>query len=933
MGLDQSQSIRPSIPEPSIQSLSDAMIGAWEYDHGLDQMSWSKGMLNLLGSESRGDPLHPRAWVELIHPSDRSAVKKLFLSTDASHHQITDLIFRCWHQAGQWIWIQIHGQTISRDQDGNPLKSAGIAFNVSPRQPSEMQFQSSPLRAATLIESIPVGVYTFTYFKADGSMRFAFMSEHACFLLGVNKEEVLKDPMLAFDAAIPEDRERLLATNKALDKGTPFHYEGRFMVRGSIRFIRLQSNQVATGDWGSQWDGVITDITDERLADEAALRMTAELNQKLDAQAVELAKTFDELETTSARLNFALEASNIGVWDWSLKDNSIFYTPVSAFPESVIPGDASDLLAHWKTFIHPDDLTHTSQSFAHQIEASDIYELEYRIKHQKGGYRWILARGRVVERDIGGKPTRIIGTHTDIDSRRKASAEKRNLATIIEASSDLIAYANLEGQLTYMNATGRIMMGFDQEDVLGNLNIKDAHPDETYERIMNEALPVAMAKGIWHGDTTFQKRDGTLMEFSQLLLVPRDPVSGEAQFIATVCRDITERKRLEKELSETIAKLEEADRRKDVFLATLAHELRNPLAPITLSTEILKQEGCSPEQVDWCIGSISRQTHQLKKLIDDLLDVSRINRGLIRLEKSPVEISNILQDAVEAFRPQAQAKEHQLQLDLSVGTSKVEADPVRLIQVLGNLISNAIKFTPRGGRITVSASQNRGSVFISVADTGFGIGPENLEHIFGIFSQVNEVTSMSNEGLGIGLYLAKHLVDLHGGRIDVRSGGKDKGSEFIIQLPLREEESQVAANEMDIQSFVGANGLSVLVVDDNLDAQATLTMYLEIQGHHVKGASNGHDALSLAERLKPQLIILDIGLPDINGYEVCQNIRRQSWGNGLVVIALSGWGQKEDKDKAKLAGFDEHFTKPLDLFELAKFLEKKKFNLFGDATV
>jgi len=255
-------------------------------------------------------------------------------------------------------------------------------------------------------------------------MRFDFMSEHACFLLGVERDAVLRDAMVAFEVAVPEDRERLLSTNKALETGTPFHFEGRFMVRGSPRFIRLESNQVARGEWGSQWDGVITDITDERLADHEMLLITRELNQKLDAQAVELAKTVDALEKASARLNHALEASNIGVWDWSLKENKVFCAPLSAFPQPVVPDDRGSLLAHWRSFIHPDDLNHVAESFDRQLLTSDLYELEYRIEHPGKGYRWILARGRVVERDLQGNPIRIIGTHTDIDSRKKLLQKK-----------------------------------------------------------------------------------------------------------------------------------------------------------------------------------------------------------------------------------------------------------------------------------------------------------------------------------------------------------------------------------------------------------------------------------------------------------------------------------------------------------------------------
>lgn len=913
-----------------IDALSAAQIEPWEYDHVQDRMKGSAGLWNLLGYASDGDTVDVATWISMIHPEDRGNAQKHWDTNAMGDPSKFELIFRCQVRSGEWRWIQSRGQVSKRDECGRPLKSSGIAFDVTARHSSIPSSNISMSRVKTLIESIPVGVYTFRHDLSDGSMSFDFMSEHACFLLGVEKDLVLENAMIAFNAAHPEEREYLLRSNDSLRHGTPFFFEGRFIVRGEIRWLRLQSNRVSLDDQVSQWDGIITDISEEIRQDSLAHQKAQELHRKLNDHAEALARTTNELETTTERLEFALKVSNIGVWDWNLGENTLFYAPDTAFPKSNWDERTSDLLTHWKTFIHPEDVQHVAQSFEHQTHLSDAYELEYRIRNNEGSYRWILARGCVVERDAEGNPRRLIGNHTDIDERRKADIERRSLVGIIEASNDLIAFspaeADFNGKVTYLNAAGRRLLGLSKDQPLGELNIKDAHPPSAYERIFREAIPQAMITGSWQGDNIFLTKDGSLKEFSQLILAPRDPDTGEVLFLATVCRDISDRKRLESELTASVGKLEEADRRKDEFLATLAHELRNPLTPVAIATGILERDGITPEQFKWCVGSISRQTKHLKRLIDDLLDVSRINRGLITLERHPIDLYPLLVEVVEMFAPKATEKGQRITLHCEEGAIHINADPVRLLQILGNLISNAIKFSPRDAEITVSAIRDRNILQIAIKDQGIGIAPEDQGSVFGLFTQIKEPRSPSNDGLGIGLYLVKHLIDLHGGEIGVQSDGLGKGSEFTIKLPLEDAET-VASDENESKPKAGAKRLRILVVDDNLDAQATLALYLGLQGNEVHTATDGLKAIAIAKSKRPQLIILDIGLPEMNGYDVCREIRQQSWGKRIVIVALSGWGQKEDKEKAIASGFDVHFTKPLDPAVFEDFLERQKDKL------
>ncbi|MED5618315.1 PAS domain-containing protein [Ideonella sp. BN130291] len=375
--------------------------------------------------------------------------------------------------------------------------------------------------------------------------------------------------------------------------------------------------------------------------------------------------------------------------------------------------------------------------------------------------------------------------------------------------------------------------------------------------------------------------------------------------------DITARKGTEEELRRLNAELAEADRRKDEFLATLAHELRNPLAPITNALEVLRLKNPVDPAVRWTRDVIDRQVRQMTRLVDDLLDVARITRGRIELRIERVDAAAIVQGAVEAARPFIDASGHTLEVQLPHDTLWLDADPTRLTQVLLNLLNNAAKYTPRGGHIRVSAGCEDAQAVLRVRDTGIGLAPEHLPTVFEMFSQVAPALERSQGGLGIGLALARGLVELHRGSIEAHSAGAGQGSEFVVRLPL-----PAGAAEPGASIAPGPGGqapvLRVLVVDDNRDAAESLAMILELTGHEVALAHDGPTALDLALRFLPDLVLLDIGMPGMNGYEVARRLRAQPHGQRMVLAALTGWGQREDKQRAIQAGFDHHLTKPAD---------------------
>jgi len=367
--------------------------------------------------------------------------------------------------------------------------------------------------------------------------------------------------------------------------------------------------------------------------------------------------------------------------------------------------------------------------------------------------------------------------------------------------------------------------------------------------------------------------------------------------------------------------LEDANRRKDEFLATLAHELRNPLAPIRQAAR-LARGSADAERRTWALQVIDRQAGHMALLLDDLLDVSRISRGKLQLRLSDVELKSVVDAAVETAWPLLEARQHRLDVQLPGHAVRLHVDPVRIAQVLSNLLSNAAKYTDPGGSIRLVAEEHAGELKLHVRDDGIGLSPESLEAIFGMFSQVVSAQDRAQGGLGIGLALSRGLAQLHGGNLQARSDGPGRGSEFTVTLPLPVPTLPASAPAPDgAARRERSRARRILIADDNADALMTMTLLLEMEGHEVHGAADGEQALVQAEALRPDAVILDIGMPRLSGHEVASRIRAAEWGRDVLLIALTGWGQAHDQERARAAGFDQHCTKPVDLAELLGLLE------------
>jgi signal transduction histidine kinase len=376
--------------------------------------------------------------------------------------------------------------------------------------------------------------------------------------------------------------------------------------------------------------------------------------------------------------------------------------------------------------------------------------------------------------------------------------------------------------------------------------------------------------------------------------------------------DVSAQKLDQQRLSLLNHQLQEQDRLKDEFIATLSHELRNPLSPVRAAANVIASPQVTPAQLQRARDIIERQVTHMALLLDDLLDIARITQGKLQIKKKAVSLREVVDAAVETVRPALNGKNHRLVVHLPAEPVLLEADPLRLSQILSNLLTNAAKYSDPGGPIEISVAIDGETLSMSVKDAGIGLAPESIRGIFDMFSQIDGPTGMSEGGLGIGLALVKGLTELHGGTVEARSRGLGHGSEFIVRMPLAAPPA--AATQIVVTPLASSNAVrrKILIADDNQDAAETLSMLLELAGHEVRVAHLGRAALSLAQLFRPDTALLDIGMPDLSGYEVAQHLRQEPWAKGLRLIALTGWGQDDDRRRAIEAGFDHHLIKPID---------------------
>ncbi len=496
---------------------------------------------------------------------------------------------------------------------------------------------------------------------------------------------------------------------------------------------------------------------------------------------------------------------------------------------------------------------------------------------------------------------------------------EERLATLANAMPQLVWIGRSDGTLEYVNRrlcdyTGRAEAAVKDPETWAQI----IHPQD-YVQSMAAWRQAMLAGQPYTLEQRLRGHDGSYRWFLVRGQPEHDAAGRVVRWYGT-STDIDEAKQLQGNLVAAEAALRDADRRKDLFLATLSHELRSPLAPIRNAAQILGTAAVGPQRLQWAQTVIQRQVKHIAWLLDDLLDVARITQGKLELKTAAVALTSVVDAAVETARPQIDDKKQQLTVNLPSVAPVLYADPLRLAQVVSNLLTNAAKYTDPGGHIELSGQVEGGTLHLTVKDDGIGMAPESIERIFDMFSQVDGSSVRSDGGLGIGLALVKGLVELHGGAAEARSAGLGKGSEFTIHLPLAPPAPNCMSSEQLAAAPRAARGRRVLIADDNMDAADSLALLVEIGGHEVRVAHGGRAALALAQAFRPDVVLLDIGMPDMTGYEVASALRGEPWGTHIQLVALTGWGQEGDRRRSTAAGFDRHLTKPIDTDELIAVL-------------
>jgi PAS domain S-box-containing protein len=614
------------------------------------------------------------------------------------------------------------------------------------------------------------------------------------------------------------------------------------------------------------------------------------------------------------RWKLAMEASGSGIWEWNPRTNNVVVSPEW---RDIVGYSANDLVGTFADMehrlVHPDDLPQVRADIeAHLTGRTQKLSSSYRVRHKNASWVWILTRGAVIERDNNGNPLRLIGTTTDISRLKHIEEELRierdRSQAIFDTMTEGFVLIDRHWTVLYMNAEGLRLSRRSASQTIGHHHwevwseLVDSDPERLYRRVMITRQPETM-------EFQFTYLDGN----TAWLELRAYPVMDTG--MAVLIRDVSDRREAEE-------RLHDADRRKDEFLAMLAHELRNPLAPIGAAAELLQLVKLDDARVKQTSKVIARQVSHMTGLIDDLLDVSRVTRGLIEPDKVTLDMQQVVYEAVEQVSPLIRTRSHELTIRQSPHPAIVCADKKRLVQVVSNILNNAAKYTPEGGHLTLCTAVQDSQVLIEVIDDGIGMTLEMTKHAFDLFAQAERTSDRSSGGLGLGLALVKSMIELHGGSVTCKSKGLGHGSTFSIRLPLLMEKISRSSESLQETGLQPASdtSLRILVVDDNVDAAEMLELFLGALGHKVLVEHGPYEALERATLEQPQVYLLDIGLPEIDGNELARRLRAQPQNHAAILIAITGYGQESDRLNALSAGFDYHLVKPVDTRKLVDIL-------------
>ncbi|HUL67152.1 MAG TPA: PAS domain-containing protein [Burkholderiaceae bacterium] len=860
-----------------------------------------------LDCESAQETPEPRDFFALVHPDDGGRVRGAWGDAIATAAPL-DLRCRLRARDHSYRWTLVRAQA-SAVPSANGERWFGVIIDIDKELSAERALRESDERLRLAVDATELGMWEY-----DFTTDTAVCSERVYAIAGLEKNQPINQAIwLAL--VVPADLQALVeharsvveaaakaAGDAAQARGTfDVEYRLRRASDGAVRWVALTGRVVfddSKPDQAVRATGTLRDVTRHREA-------------------------IEKLRHSEERLELAQDAGGIGMFDWDLETNALACSKTEEVLLGFEPGTFAGTGAAMRAMVHPADHDAVENALELALERDAAYADLFRIVRPDGAVRWISAAA-TISRSSEAVPVRMVGVHRDVTDdkqaaqRLEAGEERFRLAT--EALDGLIYdFDPIEDHVERSSGLYDLT-GFRVFDVpatrawwRSRIHVEDlARIDESFDKAVGEgAVRIEQDYRVRH-------RDGQWIHVNErALLVWRNRVVCR---IVGVVTDVTERRRIERVLHD-------ADRRKDEFLAVLAHELRNPLAPIRNAVQMIGRAS-DPALITDAAAILERQVSQMVRLIDDLLDVSRFAQGKLKVQRKPVPLASIIDAAVETVQPLLAAKQQVFEASLAAAGVTVHADTVRLSQVIASLLNNASKYTGQGGRIalTLEVVPQEGAIELLVSDSGIGIAPESLETIFTMFSQLptgderdGDTGESRHDGLGIGLALARAVVSLHGGTLRATSEGIGRGAQFVLRLPLSDS---IRSSRFVADASSDAPHWRVLVVDDNRDSAESLAAVLRLDRHEALVAYGGREALAVAERERPDLILLDIGMPDMDGYEVARRLRACEPTANTRIVTLSGYGQAGDREKSLAAGCDGHLVKPVSVADLARWLDR-----------
>lgn len=860
----------------------------WEWDLRTGHVYRSDGLFALTGVRPEDAAPTRDWWADRIHPDDLARLTAATGDLLATAGQFSG-DYRVRHADGHWVDVWERG-LIERGPDGRPVRLVGFTADVTARKRAEAELARSEAFARSVVESSADCV---TGLSVDG--RLVWMNENGKRLMEVCDFDRLE----GCDWAAFWDQGGVRAEAEAALAAARAGGVGRFRgfcptAAGTPRWWDVAVTPVPGPDGTvAQLLSVSRDVTAARAAEEAIQEAQALTQTVIDGStALIFAKHLDGryfLTNRAWREFVGLSAEQAA----GATDDRVFGPEV-----------AGVIRANDRRALDADQPIVVEES------------AEFR------GRRVVYLSSKFPLRDEAGRVYAVCGVSSDITDLKRAQAalqgRERELQTLADNTPDVLTRFDRDLRHVFVNAAVEKATGRPRADFLGKTNRDLGMPADLCDQ-WDAALTEVFDSG-QHRSLEFAFDGPAGPRHYAARLVPEPGPDGRVEFVLGVTHDVTDRRRFEQTLADQ-------DKRKDEFLATLAHELRNPLAPIRNGLQILRLAGDLGAAVGKARDMMERQLGHLVNLVDDLLDISRVSQGKITLKRERLAVREAVEAAVEACRPSVDAKGHALALDLPAEPLPVDADRTRLVQVVANLLTNAAKYSDPGGRIAVTARREGDEVVVAVADTGLGIAPHLLPTLWDLFTQVRDTLDKAQGGLGIGLALVKKLVEMHGGTVAAHSDGVGRGSTFTVRLPLAAGGHTAGAPRPasgDPPPAPRPAGRRVLVVDDNADGAESLSELLRLLGHEVRTAPDGPAALGTARAFRPAVVLCDIGLPGMDGYEVARRLRADAATAGAVLVAVTGWGSDDDRRKSREAGFDRHLTKPVAPTALVEVLAGKR---------